>query len=67
MIFKAYLANVIIYTFLVVREHVLNAGMENYCVPQPVESSTTERERDDAVLPRNKSYNVNSRAMLTLT
>jgi hypothetical protein len=56
------------FTFLVAGEQELSAGMETGFVHQPVESSvTTERERDNAVLPRSEYSYVNYRTMLTVT
>jgi hypothetical protein len=54
--------------FFVAGERELSAGLEIYCVLQPVEfSSTTEREKVNGVLPRsNKNSYVNYRTRLTL-
>jgi hypothetical protein len=60
LLFRACLATVIMFTFFVAGEQELSASLETYCVYQTVESSfTTERERDNAVLPRSENSYVN--------
>jgi hypothetical protein len=67
MLFIACLAMVLLSTFLVAGERELSAGLETYCVLQPVESSTTEREKVNGVLPRSEISYVNYRTRRTMS
>jgi hypothetical protein len=56
ILFRACLATVLMSAFFVAGERELSAGLETYCVLQPVEySSTTEREKVKWVLPRSEN------------
>jgi hypothetical protein len=62
------MATVLLSTFFVAGERELSAGLETFCVLQPVESSsTTEREKVNGVLPRSENSYVNYRTQPTLT
>jgi hypothetical protein len=66
-LFRACLATVLLSIFFVAGELELSDGQETCCVLQPVESSsTTEREKVSAVLPRSANSYVNYRTRPTL-
>jgi hypothetical protein len=69
LLFRACLATVLMsICFFVAREHELSVSLETYCVKQSVKSSsTTEREKVNAVLPRSENSFVSYRTMPTLT